>query len=420
MNHGESPGYRSTANAGWGRRLIRSFHYREFRWYWTGSALTHITFRIQEVVLGWQILVATDSAFWVGAVAFAYGLPLFFLSPFAGLLADRLRRQWLVAAALALAALASIALSALTAAGAVQRWHLLLTSFTLGGCFALYAPARLALLPNLVPDSVLLNASTLEYSTTRLMGFVGPVLAGLLMDWTGIPITLLVQMALFVGAGLIFMRTGLDVGKPAAGASVSSNVLHGLRDVLIYLREDPPLFALMALGVAIVPVGMTYSKLMQVFVRDVLGAGPTLLGLVLGLSGLGSAISGFILAAIGNVPSRGYAALLSATAFGVGLVFFSFTRQAWAALAVMFTVGLVAGVYLTLSNVIFQSEAPDAIRGRVMSVWGMVWGLIPFTSLAAGAAAEQWSVSGVIALSGAMCVVTSLALLGSRSKLLQL
>ena len=415
-----SPEGDGATEAGWRKRLVSSFHYREFRWYWTGSALTHITFRIQEVVLGWQILEATDSAFWVGAVAFAYGLPLFFLSPLAGLLADRLRRQWLVAGALVLAAAASVALSVLTEAGRAQLWHLLLTSFVLGSSFALYAPARLALLPNLVPDAILLNASTLEYSTTRLMGFVGPVLAGLLLDWVGIPLTLLVQMALFIGAGLIFMRTGVHVGAPAMGAGASRNVFDGLRDVLTYLRNDPPLFALMALGVAIVPVGMTYSKLMQVFVRDVLGAGPTLLGLVLGLSGLGSAVSGFTLAAIGNISSRGRAALFSSAAFGVGLIIFSLTRQPWTSLVVMFGVGLVSGVYLTLSNVIFQSQTPDGLRGRVMSVWSMVWGLIPFTSLALGALAERWNVSGVIGLSGVICVLVSLAPLVMRSKLLRL
>jgi MFS family permease len=204
------------------------------------------------------------------------------------------------------------------------------------------------------------------------------------------------------------------------GAGASRNVFDGLRDVLTYLRNDPPLFALMALGVAIVPVGMTYSKLMQVFVRDVLGAGPTLLGLVLGLSGLGSAVSGFTLAAIGNISSRGRAALFSSAAFGVGLIIFSLTRQPWTSLVVMFGVGLVSGVYLTLSNVIFQSQTPDGLRGRVMSVWSMVWGLIPFTSLALGALAERWNVSGVIGLSGVICVLVSLAPLVMRSKLLRL
>lgn len=415
-----SPEGDAEANVGWRKRLVTSFHYREFRWYWTGSSLTHITFRIQEVVLGWQILEATDSAFWVGAVAFAYGLPLFFLSPLAGLLADRMRRQWLVAGALVLAAVASIALSLLTETGRTQVWHLLTVSFILGSCFALYAPARLALLPNLVPDAVLLNASTLEYSTTRLMGFVGPVMAGALMEWMGIPATLFIQMVLFIGASVIFMRTGVDIGSPVSSQGMSRNIFHGLRDVLNYLRADPPLFALMALGVAIVPIGMTYSKLMQVFVRDVLQAGPSMLGLVLGLSGLGSAISGFILAAVGKISSRGKAALLSSAAFGLGLVVFSFTRHTWSSLIVMFLVGLVSGVYLTLSNVIFQSEAPDALRGRVMSVWSMVWGLIPFTSLLVGAMADLWNVSGVIGLSGVICLIISLALLFNRSKLLQL
>ena len=71
-----------------------SFRVHEYRWYWAGNVLVHITFLLQAVAMGWQMLEITGSAFQVGLVAFMYGLPLLVMSPFSGLVADRMKRQW--------------------------------------------------------------------------------------------------------------------------------------------------------------------------------------------------------------------------------------------------------------------------------------------------------------------------------------
>ena len=155
-----------------------SFRVHEYRWYWAGNVLVHITFLLQAVALGWHMLALTGSAFQVGLVAFSYGFPLLVISPFSGLVADRVKRQWLVQLSLGAAVLASAILATLAANGGTTALQVLLTSFALGSCFAFYAPARMALLPNLVPDDMVFNATTLSYSGTRLMGFFGPVLAG--------------------------------------------------------------------------------------------------------------------------------------------------------------------------------------------------------------------------------------------------
>ena len=376
-----------------------------------------IGFRIQEIALGWQILELTDSALWLGAVAFAYGLPLLFLSPITGLLADKLRRQNVAMSGLALAAIGSMILALLTLTQRATPGLILVVSLTLGCGFTLYAPARVALLPNLVPQRQLLNASAMEYSSTRLMGFLGPVIAGLLLDTLGIWLTLLLQTAVFIVAGLVFMFTGVDVGKPKQ--TVHGGVGRGLRDAIAFLRSDESLLALMILGLFMVPFGMTYSRLMQVFVRDILESGPTFLGLALGMAGLGAATSGFIITMMKRIR-RGRAVILSSLSFGFGLIILSFTRQSSQTLFVMLAIGLISGIYLTLSHVIFQTEAPDAMRGRVLSIWGMVWGLVPLTTLAAGALAEQFNVALVIGVSGLFCVISCAFLAITRRKLLTL
>ena len=159
-----------------------SFRLGDYRWYWMGNVLIHITYLLQAVALAWHMLEITDSPFQVGLVAFAYGLPLLVVSPFSGLLADRFKRQWLVQGALAVAVLTSATLALTVKGGNTNPLQILIGAFMLGTAFSLYAPARMALLPNLVPETMVFNATTLSYSGTRLMGFFGPVMAGYLLQ----------------------------------------------------------------------------------------------------------------------------------------------------------------------------------------------------------------------------------------------
>jgi MFS family permease len=389
----------------WMQRLTGIFEYEDYRQFWIGSMITVMMFRMQDVVLSWQVLEATDSAFWVGVVAFARNVPMLILSPMTGVLADQVKRQRLLAAALMLACVSTAVLALLVALDRVLVWHIVATSFLVGTAFALYSPARSALLPNLVPARMFLSASTLQYSSTRLMGFFGPIVAGGLVDVAGVWPALMVQVVLCVVAALLFARTGAGVDCPVRESDGRGNVLSGFCQVLAHLRHDQSTLALVILGLVMVPIGMSYSKLLPIFVRDILRAGASTLGVMVGISSLGSAFAGFAMAAVGDTFRKGRAVLLSSTVFGCVLVVFAFCRQAALALVLLLALGLLSGVYLTLSHVLLQVRSPDTLRGRMMGAWSMVWGLAPFANLAAGAVAERWGVTTVIGVSGAVCAV---------------
>lgn len=127
--------------------LVSSFRFRGFRWYWLGNTVTHITFLLQGIVLGWSILMITDSAFQVGLVAFTYGLPLLIVSPLAELFADSCSRSAIIFISLGIATLTSVFLAYFAEREMVSASHILFASFTLGSIFAVYAPSRLAVLP---------------------------------------------------------------------------------------------------------------------------------------------------------------------------------------------------------------------------------------------------------------------------------
>ena len=375
-----------------------------------------LAFRMPDVILGWKILEMTDSAFMVGLVAFARGIPLLLLSPLSGILADFVRRQRVMAMALALGALASGGLAVLIAADLLAPWHIVLTSLLIGSSFALYAPARLSLLPQLVPEGIFVSASTVEYSSTRVVGSLGPMVAGAVLDWLGAPVSLLLQLLLFGLGAAIFLKTGLRAAPKDSGASRKVHFWQDLRQAGSYLRHDRGLRSLLALGLVVIPVGLAYQRVMPVFARDVFGAGPSMLGLMLGLGDIGIALAGLGIAAVGNSFSKGRMLRLAAGLFGIGLVILASVRSTTLVLPLLLVQGIVVGVYLTLTNVLFQSRPPDRLRGRVMSAWGMVWGVLPLTSLAVGALAEIWPVNLIIGACGGVCAAfaVGMALFGDH------
>ncbi len=397
-----------------------SFRIGEYRWYWAANVLVHITFLLQAVALGWHMLELTGSAFQVGLVAFAYGLPLIFVAPFSGLMADRMKRQWVVQGAMAIALLTSAALALLTRAGLGEPALYLLASSMLGLSFAFYAPARMALLPNLVPEALVFNATTMSYSGTRLMGFFGPVLAGGLLQFTDIFTTFCVQTALFALGAALYLKATHFLPGPKRKTDEPASYFEGLRDIVAYFRGDRALLALLLLSLVFVPIGMPYQKLMPIFVAEALNEGPALLGLLVGGASLGSALSGFIVVFVGDVYPKGKAILLFSCVFGLGMTVFAFIRQPTLALAWIFLVGAASGVFLTLINALLLIQLPDALRGRMMSLWGMVWGLIPFATLVAGAIAEVQGITIVLAAAGALVSLTCAFLWARRSPLLEL
>jgi MFS family permease len=397
-----------------------SFRIVVYRWYWAANVLVHITYLLQAVALGWHMLEVTGSPFQVGLVAFAYGLPLLFIAPFSGLVADRMKRQWVVQGAIAIAVLISAALALLARSGANEPIALLIASFVLGGTFAFYAPARMALLPNLVPDALAFNATTLSYSGTRLMGFFGPVLAGYLLQFTDIYVTFCVQTALYALGAALYLKATHFLPSPKRKTGAQGSFLQGFSEISAYFHRNRALFGLLVLSLIFVPIGMPYQKLMPIFVAEALNEGPATLGLLVGSASLGAALSGFAVVVVGDVYPKGKAILLFSSFFGLGTVIFAFIRQPLLALACIFLVGVASGVFLTLINALLLTQLPDELRGRTMSLWGMVWGLIPLTTLAAGAVAEFWSISVVLAFAGACVAATCALMVATRSPLLDL
>lgn len=348
----------------------------------------------------------TGSAFWVGSIGFANGIPLLLMSPMTGILADRARKQTILAIAMVMAFASSVGLALLIASGRTLAWQVVLTSFLVGSAFSLFAPARSAMLARLVPAEILLNASIVQYSSTRIVAFLGPALAGAILGAFGVVPALVSQSVLFIVAAAIYSTTPVVESDPAREMRTSSPY-RGLKDGAKYVGARPVLRDMVLLGLVVVPFGMTYGNLLPVLARNVLGVGAPTLGLMVGVVYLGTALVGFWLVGIETPIRTGPALLGSAFASGLGLVLLAFTRDTVLALSLLLLLGIVNGIFLSLTTALFQVIPEQHYRGRMMALWGMVWGLAPFANLAGGAAAENWGVRPVLVFDGLLCAAVA-------------
>ena len=149
---------------------------------------------------------------------------------------------------------------------------------------------------------------------------------------------------------------------------------------------------------------------MPVFARDVLHVGPAGLGLLVGTGFLGTALIGFALTVIGRSRS-GYALLLSALMSGLGLVLLAFCQNAVLAVGLLLLLGLINGVFLSFTTILVQLIPPEVSRGRLLGIWGAVWGMVPFGALVTGAIADFFGVRAALITGGLICAVWSAWLL---------
>jgi MFS family permease len=173
-----------------------------------------------------------------------------------------------------------------------------------------------------------------------------------------------------------------------------------------FVAQTPPVRSLMLLLGLVSLMGMPYATLMPVFADRILRAGPSGLGLLMGMSGAGALVGALALASKRSLRGLGRWVAWSSAAFGASLILFSLSRTFWLSALLLVPVGCSMMVQMASSNTLIQSMVPDHLRGRVMSIYSMMFmGMAPFGALMAGAIAHRLDAPQTVALGGAACLV---------------
>jgi MFS family permease len=383
---------------------------RSFQLLLAGTVLSQTGQWMQQVALGWLVLDLTGSAFYLGLAGFLRSIPQLFLSLPGGILADRVDRGKLLGTAQGFAALFSLILAFLVVTGAVQIWHVLVLTFLSGSAMAMIFPVRQALVPDVVPRKDLANAVALTSSGNNVTRMVGPALAGVLIGIVGIAACFFVQ----AGGLLLALWTSLALRlapRVSAGAQAtgSRSPVDDLREAYHYIRGNSAIASLLAAAAIPTLFGMPYMSFLPVFARD-FGIGASGLGVLMMAAGMGSVAGSIGFTMAGNFRRKGAVQVTCIGLFGLSLLAFSFVSWLPGALALLACAGVSSSVYMATNMTLLQTLAPAELRGRIISVYMLSWGLMPLGTLPLGAIADSFGAPLAVALGGGLCALFALAM----------
>jgi MFS family permease len=388
--------------SGW-QSTTRALRHRNFQLFFGGQLISLIGTWMQSLAQSWLVYRLTGSTVLLGLVGFCGQIPVFLFAPLGGLLADAGHRHRIIIATQTASMLLAGALAAITLLGHVAVSHVFVLAAALGVVNAFDIPARQAFIMDMVGRDDLVNAIALNSSMFNGARIVGPALAGVLVSAIGEGWCFFANAVSYVAviAGLLLM----DVPPRDARAARRSG-LADIADGFRFVVRTRPVGALLLLLGLVSLMGMPYSVLMPVFADQILHGGARALGLLMGASGLGALGGALMLATRQGLRGLGRWVALASAAFGLGLMLFSLSRSFWLSAALLVPVGFSMMVQMAASNTLIQSMVPDQLRGRVMSIYSMMFmGMAPFGAVMAGSMARWLGAPATVALGGATCMV---------------
>jgi len=390
--------------------------HRNFRLFFFGQSVSLIGTWMQSLAQGWLVLKMTDSAFLLSLVQAMGSLPILFLSLIGGVVADRVVKRNLLLVTQTLSLALALGLGVLVSLEVVQVWHVVAAATLLGVVNTFDIPGRQSFIIEMVGKDDLMNGIALNSAVFNGARIVGPAIAGLLVGTVGIAACFYINAASYLAiiAGLSMMRFDAPEERRA-----TRPVLKELKEGLSYVRHAPTVSSFVFMVAVTSLFSIPYIALMPVFARDVLGIGAKGLGILMGSAGAGALGGALTLATIGSVKRKGLTALVSATASATALLAFSFSRDPVVSCLLLAVVGWGMITQLATVNTLLQTDVPDGLRGRVMSLYTLVFlGFIPIGNLMVGTLAHYFGTPHAVAVGACVCLVTYTLLFSIRKELL--
>ena len=389
---------------------LRALKHRNFQLFVSGQLISLIGTWMQNVAQAWLVYRLTGSSLLLGSVGFAGQFPVLFAAPLAGIVADRYNRHKVVIGTQTAMMMLAFILALLTLTGKVTIAEIFILAVLLGLVNAFDIPARQSFLVEMVGREDLINAIALNSSMFNGARIVGPAIAGILVARIGEGWCFFVNGVSYIAViiGLLMMRV-----PPRAGARAGTSLAHVLEGFR-FVRNTAPIRALLVLLGVVSLVAMPYTVLMPIFADRILHGGARGLGILMGATGVGALAGALTLASRTGVHGLGRWVTLSCAGFSLSLIAFALSRNFWLSAAFLVPVGFSMMLQMSSSNTLIQAMVPDELRGRVMSVYSMMFmGMAPFGALLGGAVADRLGAPLAVVM-GAIVAMGAAAIFGLR------
>jgi MFS family permease len=355
--------------------IARAFHYPQYRRFALGDMISLIGTWVQRVAIGWLTWELTESGAWLGIVSFAELAPSILFSPLGGAHADRFERRLIAMATEILLMLQSLCFVLLIFTGWIGIWWVVALTMARGCLNSWSHPARQSLIASLVPRQELPTAVSMNAVLFNLARFIGPAVAGIIIVEWGIGYAFLVNTAsflLFIGVlyRLKPLHTEVQPDK-------RQPLLVQLREGYGYVIRHPGIGPIMLLLVLTSVFGRPIAELLPGYAGAVYANGASGLAWMTSSMGVGAMIGGFVIAQRGEVVGLTSVSIFMILMMGLALLAFAVVPWFPAALVAIALASCAIATMSISCQSLIQTSVDGALRGRVISVYGMIFRMGP-------------------------------------------
>ena len=370
---------------------------------------------MQMLARGYLVYDITGSASLLGFVSAGMAIPMLFLAPFGGAIADRVERKRLIQGGQFIVATLAVVVGVAIYLDWIEWYYLLAASILQGTVWTFMMPARQAIIPQIVGPDRIGNAMAINAAGMSAMTLLAPAIAGGLYALAG------PANVYFIIAALSYVAVGLTtlVPKPQNSAQTGKrrDMISDIKAGLVYMKGNSMVLVLLVMGLATTLLASPFRMLLPVFVVDIYQRGPDSMGLLVAIMGGGSLVGSLAIAALGNWR-RGMLLIIGSFISGIALLLIAAFPLYYAGAAIMILVGLGDAGRRTINMGLIMEVVEDQYRGRVMSVFMMNFGLMPLGVLPAGVIADALGGQMAIGLLGVLLVIVTIAVLLTQKRLL--
>lgn len=379
---------------------LRALNHGDFRRFYAAQLVAQVGGWMQTVAQAWLVLQLTSSPFKLGLISTLQFSPVLLFSVVTGAVADRLPKRRVLVVTQATLACQALALGALVATGLIQYWHVATLGLLLGFANVFDQPARQSYVMELVGKADVASAVALNSAAFNGARIVGPAVAGVVIARFGVVPAFFINSVGFLGVIVTLLRLR-PRGLPADEARAS--MLEDIREGLGYARRTPRLVLALSLVLVVSLCVFNFTVYVPLLARTVLGLGPEGFGFLMASLGVG-AVGGAL--TVGMLGSREPGLVQMFAAAGItfaSLLGLAATRYVWMAVPLLFVTGYFGLMLMASCNTSMQLRAPDALRGRVMSLYTWVsGGIFPIGALLVGTISQWWGVSAAFLWNGVL------------------
>lgn len=384
--------------------IYKSLQYPNYRLYFIGQSISLIGTWMERIATNWLVYLLTHSVFMLGVVVFASRIPTFILSPYGGVISDRMDRYKILLATQIASMIQAGVLATVVLTGHYNINVIIVLSVILGIINAFDMPSRQSLVVSLVDDKASLpNAIALNSSMVHMARFIGPSVAGIIVAKYGEGLCFLLNSLSYIAVIACLLR--MKIPKRAIKKS-GKKVWEDFGEGFSYLKKSVPLRRVIIMLGLISLIMTPFTTLLPVFAKDIFKGDAATYGHINAVSGLGALVGTLYLATLKTSKYMAKILLVAVSVFSLGLIAFSFSRHLYLAFAFMAFVGFGMMLCISGGNTFIQTNVTEQMRGRVMSFFAMAFfGMQPIGSLLVGLLARHIGSRYTLGIEGGLGVI---------------